>query len=558
MNSLYRYVLAVLAFSLPRPAHASWPQDGSGISLAPESQHSVSITPHAFGGTIIAWADHREPGNTDIYAQRVTDSGSWHWTVNGLLVNASLEGQFEPSVVGDPEGNTIIVWSDERDNNLDIYAQKLDADGNWLWPADGVAICTETTTQSGPLAVSDGEGGAIIVWTDLRNGLDADYFAQRVDTDGTILWATNGVPVVTTADTQTDHRIVASGVGGAIVTWRDYRDADGEVFAQRLAPNGTAMWATNGVQVSTGAKMLGGVSYGVTTDGVDGCFVSWHDQRVSPPSAYMQRILAAGTLGWVPDLRLTTSPVSQSAPPALVPDGSGGAIVAYNAQNTDIDIFAQRVDASGVPQWTANGVAVVDTTNSQTFFTVAPDPAGMVVAWRDYRDPDDDIYAQLVSHSGFRLWGTQGIPVCTAPESQGGLVMAPAAPSGATVAWVDFRANPAQSDVYANGLGLGIVAVESNEPLIGPVTLRTNAPNPFATQTNLRFSLDRTSPVTIDVFDPNGRRVWNTHWSALTAGDHVVPFVADRRGRRALPNGVYLYRVTADGISETGKLTRVR
>src|SRR5262249_51400896 len=48
------------------------------------------------------------------------------------------------------------------------------------------------------------------------------------------------------------------------------------------------------------------------------------------------------------------------ANPVIVSDGAGGAIVAWqDFRNAgDYDIYVQRVNAAGVPQWTANGVAL--------------------------------------------------------------------------------------------------------------------------------------------------------------------------------------------------------
>ena len=45
---------------------------------------------------------------------------------------------------------------------------------------------------------------------------------------------------------------------------------------------------------------------------------------------------------------------------AVVSDGSGGTIITWEDKRSgaNYDIYAQRVDSSGIPQWTANGIAV--------------------------------------------------------------------------------------------------------------------------------------------------------------------------------------------------------
>ncbi|MFZ1319614.1 MAG: hypothetical protein WAQ56_09945, partial [Candidatus Nitrotoga sp.] len=46
--------------------------------------------------------------------------------------------------------------------------------------------------------------------------------------------------------------------------------------------------------------------------------------------------------------------------PTIISDGSGGAIITWQDYRggATADIYAQRIDASGVVQWTADGVAI--------------------------------------------------------------------------------------------------------------------------------------------------------------------------------------------------------
>ena len=84
-----------------------------------------------------------------------------------------------PTIVSDGSGGAIITWQDYRNGNNDIYAQRINAGGTVQWTLNGVAICTETHSQTYPTIVSDGSGGAIITWQDDRNG-NNDIYAQRI------------------------------------------------------------------------------------------------------------------------------------------------------------------------------------------------------------------------------------------------------------------------------------------------------------------------------------------------------------------------------------------
>ena len=102
------------------------------------------------------------------------------------------------------------------------------------WVQDGVALCTATGGQYYPTIVSDGAGGAIVTWYDYRSG-NADIYAQRVNSSGTVQWTANGVAISTATNSQDTPTIVSDGAGGAIITWRDYRSGTNrDIYAQKV------------------------------------------------------------------------------------------------------------------------------------------------------------------------------------------------------------------------------------------------------------------------------------------------------------------------------------
>src|SRR5262245_60630123 len=59
-------------------------------------------------------------------------------TIVNESVCSAVFDQMPPVSVSDGGGGTIVVWSDYRSVDLDIYAQKLDAAGNPVWSTDGI------------------------------------------------------------------------------------------------------------------------------------------------------------------------------------------------------------------------------------------------------------------------------------------------------------------------------------------------------------------------------------------------------------------------------------
>jgi hypothetical protein len=92
-----------------------------------------------------------------------------------------------------------------------------------------------------------------------------------------------------------------------------------------------------------------------------------------------------------------------------------------------------------------------------------------------------------------------------------------------------------------------------------PGRLEQSVPNPFNPSTTIRFSTASAGPVTLAIFDLQGRFVrtliagetfeagdWSMKWDGLSA-----------TGAPAT-SGVYLYRLTADGVSRTRKMTLMK
>lgn len=123
-------------------------------------------------------------------------------------------------------------------------------------PATNNAISTASNDQSYPKIVSDGSGGAIIVWEDKRSGTNTDIYAQRIDVSGNVKWTTNGVAISTAANDQKRLTIVSDGSGGAIIAWEDYRSiySETDIYAQRIDASGNVKWTANGVAISTAAN----------------------------------------------------------------------------------------------------------------------------------------------------------------------------------------------------------------------------------------------------------------------------------------------------------------
>ncbi len=381
--------------------------------------------------------------------------------VNNMPLCAAPDDQSAPVYISDGNGGGIAVWSDHRAGNYDIYAQRLDANGDAMWPAYGVVVCKAAGDQVNPQAVADGAGGVIVAWEDGRtDALNPDIYAQRLSASGVEQWTTDGVLVSGAAGPQQAPVVVSDGLSGAVVAWKDRRSGNYDIYARRVAANGTPSWTVDGVAVCVAAGDQDQPS--AVSDGAGGVLLAWRDKRAGNADIYAQRVTNAGTASWTADGVVVCNATGDQEPPASVTDGTGGMILSWGdgrvAANSDV--FAQRINASGAPQWTANGVSVCGATGNQTRARLCQDGVnGAVVTWEDRRGANADVYAQRVSPAGAAMWTANGVVVCNAAGDQTTPTIAADPTGAAIIAWSDTRTPANGADIYAQRLTLAAGAV---------------------------------------------------------------------------------------------------
>lgn len=272
-----------------------------------------------------------------------------------------------------------------------------------------------------------------------------------------VLWNSvnpSNVAVSTATSGQTAPQAVADNSGGTIVVWEDRRNGNVDIYAQRLNSAGAPLWAANGVVICNASGDQ--LQPKVISDDAGGALVVWQDRRNGADfDIYIQRIDMNGVPQWTTNGVLLSGAVDNQQSPQIVTDGSGGAIVAWEDRRNGVefDILAQRVNSSGNVEWTPDGVPVVSQSGHQlTPRIVTDDSGGAIIAWADYRSGSDyDIYAQRISDLGVAQWAVNGVVVSAASGNQFSPSMVADGGGGAVIVWQDYR-NGTDYGIYAQRL----------------------------------------------------------------------------------------------------------
>lgn len=87
--------------------------------------------------------------------------------------------------------------------------------------------------------------------------------------------------------------------------------------------------------------------------------------------------------------------------------------------------------------------------------------------------------------------------------------------------------------------------------------LAGNRPNPFVKRTEISFNLSRDSAAELSIYDVAGRLVTTLVRGDLPAGEHSYWWDGTTLEGRPAAGGVYFYRLTADGSTQTRKMVQL-
>jgi len=561
-----------------------WTLHGEPLATQPGiSEVWPGVAPDDWGGAYFVWRNWA-PTPDGVYGQRVNSSGTSLWTAGGIRLTTTLHSAAFPGIVSDGQGGAIIsFWTDPSiGTSIDVGLQRIDPNGARLW-GDDVAVVTQPASQTTYEVESDGAGGAVVVWRDDRYSTDSDIYAQRVDTFGNMLWTPNGVAVCTEQSYQYGSVTCSDGAGGLITAWTDLRDPWADIYAQRVerhgylgypSPDIVEVVDTPGDQggyatVAWFASYLDAYPYDGVTE-----YTVW--RWAAPPGSApekarvgdtgVRRAMAAGVdrelaesqaaLGW--EYIGTTPAAAQDVYALAVPtfgDSTGGGVP---------EVLVKVIAHGGYPGWlweseVAAGYSVDNLAPAAPLNLVAQ-RVGIKVRldWNPSEEaaPDFDFYAVYRANSS----GVTSEPIYFIDASADTTLWdngaTPGTPYYYIVTAVDRHqnqsdpSNEAMVDGSASGAG-------DRTPKITELLVADNAPNPFGVTTELRIGLPAAGEVTVDVYDVAGRRVARLA-ETLQEGWQTIRFDGRASGGAILPSGVYFYRVRAAGSTVTKKMVIYR
>lgn len=242
------------------PSGTLEPLDRLGKPIAAVSGSVQRDPAVACGGGVclVLWDDDRDNNlDRDIRGALLNPNLTAHSATKADFVVADKVFKQEFPDVGFHSGQFQAVWHDSRDLNagFDIYGAQLTTKGDVLGTVGGTKIAGAKLDQKNPDLAHDGKTW-IVAWDHQRNAKDLNIRAARLNTDGTVNPADgDGIVLSDATGDQAGPDIACdSGTSRCLVAWVDARDLGAsmsDIYATRLDSAAFTVLDPKGIPLDT-------------------------------------------------------------------------------------------------------------------------------------------------------------------------------------------------------------------------------------------------------------------------------------------------------------------
>ncbi|MEW6684933.1 MAG: FlgD immunoglobulin-like domain containing protein [Candidatus Edwardsbacteria bacterium] len=270
----------------------------------------------------------------------------------------------------------------------------------------------------------------------------------------------------------------------------------------------------------------------------------------------------SGTVLDTSGIAISTAAYSQYYP-SVAFDGTNYLVVWGDSRSgSSWDIYGARVNQSGTVLDTS-GIAISLAADYQWSPSVAFDGTNYLVVWGDSRSGTSyDIYGARVNQSG-------AVIDSFAVSLQSGNQISPALAPGLAgqmlitySGWTDsINGKPANTMRIWGKLypftGVEETSVHSSKFVVHS-KLYQNAPNPFSSQTAIRYSLSAMSHTTLKIYNVAGQLVKTLVNEPQEPGYYAVRWDGKNQSGVSVASGVYFYRLRAGDFTAIKKMILLR
>ncbi len=396
---------------IDQAGYLRWGAQGVAIcSTMSRYDRYCAMTGDLAGGAFVVWVDERTAPRYKLFGQHLDSNGVALWPDQGVVVSdtGNTWSDSNPQIVRDDSGGVFVFFDRSGFGYRNISGQRIRSDGTRRWTPADRDVTTGGRDDRDMKIVNDGSG-VTAVWR-MSGVVGYPLVAQRIDQDGNNLWP--GPATVASQGTQGDFTIArgdsTSGGTNSMVAVAWSSDGTNKIYAQAIDTAGTRLWGAGPVAICTTAgqhsdvRIINDLMY---VGDSSSYYITWKDGRRSGVNADIraQRLTAAGVPQWTTDgILISDKPNFYSSPSITgLPDGSV-VIASYDGRPEGSGIYAHRIARDSTQLWDTAGILVTARTTFSILQTTSDilSESGVIFVMTGYSGSIDDIYAKLLTVAG--------------------------------------------------------------------------------------------------------------------------------------------------------------
>jgi Secretion system C-terminal sorting domain len=482
MKSFTSIILNIILFAAFPAIYAQWSNDPSTnllISDLAGEQALSKIVSTSDGGNYITWFDKRS-GNYNMYMQRLDPLGNKLWATDGLLISSNPQASFlvDYDLLADNSDNAIVVFTDTRNSgNFNVFAYKIDPDGNFLWGPDGIGLSATSDFQPAAKVTQTESGDFVFAWVVAPDAAPNRVALQKISPNGTVLWGTSPI-LIDSATVGFSNPDVVPGSGDSIIVVYtivvgNFPAQTVTLGAQKMGSNGEFLWGGNGIIIQDVDRISSFHVPKVKSDLNNGAIVAWHDDRDMDniQSAFVQRIAPDGTLYFpINGAEGSIAPGRHNFNPNIAFDPLTEETYIFwveaNSNQNQFGVFGQKFSVDGTRLWNDNG-QMFKNLNTSSYSSLNAQMGSYrvyVIYLEVITGVDTKVEGFACDSDGNFLWPGSFVTLSNPTSEKLQLVSTVDIYYNCEVAWGDRRSGDQgiyAQDVNADGqLGLPVVPVE--------------------------------------------------------------------------------------------------
>lgn len=240
------------------------------MAIKGTAQTSPAVAALSTGGFVVIWEDYR--ATTPAIYMKIFNTNMQPTSSDLKVADDQLNEQYFPDVSADGLGSFWVVWLQNDNGDFNVYARKFSSSGTPSVVSFKVNTDTKNALQWNPSAASLQNGQTLIVWEDQRN-VNSDIYAQAMRPDASRV-SGNFMVIRETGDNSRQWRPFVEANGNRfVVCWEDFRLNKGAIFAQWFDEQIKPLWDNIRVDDADGNPAKEYPVVGI--DGAGRCLFAW-------------------------------------------------------------------------------------------------------------------------------------------------------------------------------------------------------------------------------------------------------------------------------------------